>query len=33
MGEPFEGKVADCTLEPEKANYLRGVAEKVVLGI
>lgn len=33
MGEPFEGKVADCTLEPEKASYLRGVAEKVVLGI
>ena len=30
-GEPFEGKVADCTLESDKADYLRRVAEKVVL--
>lgn len=32
-GEAFEGKVADCLVEPEKAAYLRNVAEKVVLGI
>ena len=32
-GEPFKGKVADCVVEPEKAVYLRRVAEKVVLGM
>ena len=32
-GEPFKGKVADCVVEPEKAAYLRRVAEKVVLGM
>ena len=29
-GRKFEGKVHDCSLDPEKTAYLRGLAEKVV---
>lgn len=32
IGKPFSGKPADCGLEPEKAEYLRSIAERVVLG-
>lgn len=31
MGEAFKGEVADCGIEPEKAEYLRSVAERTVL--
>ena len=31
-GKAFSGKPADCGLEPEKAEYLRSVAERTVLG-
>ncbi len=31
-GKTFSGKPADCGLEPEKAEYLRSVAERTVLG-
>ena len=31
-GERFNGKVADCGIDPEKAEYLREAAEKTVFG-
>jgi hypothetical protein len=30
--EPFNGKVADCGISPERAEFLRKTAEKTVFG-
>lgn len=32
IGEPFVGETANCGIDPEKAEYLRKTAEKIVLG-